>query len=103
LRLYSNLNLYVLCVSDDGPDTDPHAISQGELSATFNNSKGWNVATIEADSIQASYHDDGAPSGSRPSTQIISVSAQRLHWIRRSRSTCRENTGGRGASPERKH
>ena len=33
----------------------------------------------------------------------ISVSAQRLQWICRSGSMCRENTGGRGASPERKN
>ncbi len=63
----------------------------------------WNVATIEPDRIQTSYDDDGAPAGSRQSTQIISVSAQRLQWIRRSGLMCRENTGGRGASPERKN
>jgi hypothetical protein len=61
----------------------------------------WNVATIEPDCIQTS--DNGAPVGSRQSTQKISVSAQRFHWIRRSGSMCRENTGGRGASPERKN
>jgi GNAT superfamily N-acetyltransferase len=48
-------------------------------------------------------HDDGAPAGSRQSTEIISVCAQRLQWIRRSGSMCRENTGGRGANPERKN
>ena len=63
----------------------------------------WKVATIEPDRIQTSYHDDGAPAGLRQSTKITSVSAQRLQWIRRSSSMCRENTGGRGASPERKN
>jgi hypothetical protein len=62
-----------------------------------------NVATIEPDPIQMSYHNDGASAGSRQSTQIISVSAQRLQWVRRSGSMCRENTGGHGASPERKN
>src|SRR5437868_6569263 len=36
-----------------------------------------------------------------PTRHTTSVRAQRLHWIRRSGSKCRENTGGRGASPER--
>src|SRR5882672_10462449 len=52
--------LYVLCFSDDGPDTGPHPISQEELRAAFNPSNGWNVAAIEPDRIQTRYHDDGA-------------------------------------------
>src|ERR1700745_1488872 len=47
--------LYVLCFSDDGPDTGPHPISQEELRAAFNPSNGWNVAAIEADRIQTRY------------------------------------------------
>jgi hypothetical protein len=53
--------LYVLCFSDDGPDTGPHPVSQDELRAAFNPSNGWNVAAIEPDGIQTRYHDDGAP------------------------------------------
>jgi hypothetical protein len=53
--------LYVLCFSDDGPDTGPHPISQEELRAAFNPSNGWNVAAIEPDRIQTRHHDDGAP------------------------------------------
>jgi SAM-dependent methyltransferase len=53
--------LYVLCFSDDGPDTGPHPVSQAELRAAFNPSRGWNVAAIEPDRIQTRYHDDGAP------------------------------------------
>jgi len=54
--------LYVLCFSDDGPDTGPHPISQEELLAAFNPSNGWNVAAIQADRIQTRFHDDrGAP------------------------------------------
>ena len=34
------LNLYVLCFSDDCPDTGPHPISQEELRAAFNPSDG---------------------------------------------------------------
>jgi SAM-dependent methyltransferase len=53
--------LYVLCFSDDGPDTGPHPISQEELRAAFNPSNGWNVVAIEPDRIQTRYHDDGVP------------------------------------------
>jgi SAM-dependent methyltransferase len=54
--------LYVLCFSDDGPDTGPHPISQEELRAAFNPSNGWNVAAIEPDRLQTRFHDNhGAP------------------------------------------
>ena len=53
--------LYVLCFSEDGPDTGPHPISQEELRLAFNPSNGWNVVAIERDRIQTRYHDNGAP------------------------------------------
>ena len=53
--------LYVLCFSDDGPDTGPHPIRQEELRAAFSPSHGWNVAAIEPDRIQTRVHKDGAP------------------------------------------
>ena len=53
--------LYVLCFSDDGPDTGPHPVSQEELRAAFNPGNGWDVGAIEPDRIQTRYHDDGAP------------------------------------------
>ena len=53
--------LYVLCFSDEGPDTGPHPVSQEGLRAAFNPSSGWNVTAIEADRIQTRFHDDGAP------------------------------------------
>lgn len=56
-----NGTLYVLCFSDEGPETGPHPISQEELRAAFNPSIGWNVAAIESDRIQTRFHDDGAP------------------------------------------
>ena len=40
-------SLYVLCFSNDGPDTGPHPIRQEELRATFDPSKGWNVTAID--------------------------------------------------------
>ncbi|KAB8183703.1 class I SAM-dependent methyltransferase [Microbispora catharanthi] len=53
--------LYVLCFSDDGPDTGPHPVSREELRAAFDPADGWNVATIEPDRVRTRYHDDGAP------------------------------------------
>jgi hypothetical protein len=54
--------LYVLCFSDDGPDTGPHPVSQEEIRAAFHPNHGWNVASIEPDRIQTRFHDDhGAP------------------------------------------
>ena len=95
--------LYVLCFSDDGPDTGPHPISKDELRAAFNPSDGLECRHHRTGPHSAELHDDGAPAGSRQSTQIITVCAQRLHWIRRSGSMCRENTGGPGANREHKN
>ncbi len=53
--------LYVLCFSDVGPDIGPHPVSQEELRAAFHASAGWKVAAIEADRVQTTFHDDGAP------------------------------------------
>jgi SAM-dependent methyltransferase len=53
--------LYVLCFSDDGPDTGPHPISREELRAAFNANNGWNVVAIQPDRIQTRYHNNGAP------------------------------------------
>jgi SAM-dependent methyltransferase len=53
--------LYVLCFSDDGPDTGPHPVSRQQLTAAFNPGSGWKVAAIEPDRVQTRYHDDGAP------------------------------------------
>jgi SAM-dependent methyltransferase len=53
--------LYVLCFSDDSPDTGPHPVSQEELRAAFDPDTGWKIATIEPDRVQARYHDNGAP------------------------------------------
>ena len=53
--------LYVLCFSDEGPDTGPHPIRQEELRAAFNPSGGWNVAFIEPERIETRMHANGAP------------------------------------------
>jgi ubiquinone/menaquinone biosynthesis C-methylase UbiE len=57
-----NSSLYLLCFSDEGPDTGPHPVGQDELRAAFHPSTGWNIAAIEADRVQTRFHDDdGAP------------------------------------------
>jgi SAM-dependent methyltransferase len=53
--------LYVLCFSDEGPDTGPHPVSQAELRAAFSPGHGWSVATVEPDRVQTRFHDNGAP------------------------------------------
>jgi SAM-dependent methyltransferase len=53
--------LYLLCFSDEGPETGPHPVSQDELRAAFNRSTGWNVDAIEPDRIQTTFHENGAP------------------------------------------
>jgi SAM-dependent methyltransferase len=53
--------LYVLCFSDEGPDTGPHPVSQQQLRAAFTPGHGWSVATIEPDRVLTRFHDNGAP------------------------------------------
>jgi ubiquinone/menaquinone biosynthesis C-methylase UbiE len=54
--------LYVLCFSDDGPETGPHPVTRTELTESFSSDSGWRVVAIEADRIQTRYHDEhGAP------------------------------------------
>jgi SAM-dependent methyltransferase len=53
--------VYVLCFSDEGPETGPHPISQEQLRAAFNPGTGWKVASIERERIQTRFHDNGAP------------------------------------------
>lgn len=53
--------LYVLCFSDEGPDTGPHPIRREELKAAFNANTGWIIAAIEAERIETRFHEDGAP------------------------------------------
>jgi SAM-dependent methyltransferase len=53
--------LYVLCFSDDSPDTGPHPITREELRAAFNPGTGWNLVAIEPDRLQTRFYDHGAP------------------------------------------
>jgi SAM-dependent methyltransferase len=53
--------LYVLCFSDDGPDTGPHPVSQEDLRSAFHSGTGWKVALIKPDLLDTRFHDNGAP------------------------------------------
>jgi ubiquinone/menaquinone biosynthesis C-methylase UbiE len=56
-----NGTVYVLCFSDQGPDTGPHPVSEEELRAAFNPGSGWNVAAIAPVRVQTRFHENGAP------------------------------------------
>jgi hypothetical protein len=54
--------LYVLCFSDEGPDTGPHPVSQDELLAVFSSHAAWQINSIAPNRVQTRFHDDhGAP------------------------------------------
>lgn len=58
--------LYLLCFSDEGPDTGPHPVSENALRAAFDPNRApsteWNVAAIAPDRIHTRFHGDhGAP------------------------------------------
>ncbi|HTW45894.1 MAG TPA: class I SAM-dependent methyltransferase [Acidobacteriaceae bacterium] len=53
--------VYVLCFSNEGPDTGPHPIRKDELIAAFSAGNGWNVVSIEPERIQTRFHAHGAP------------------------------------------
>ncbi len=57
--------LYVLCFSDEGPETGPHPVREQELRAAFSPSggpgSGWKIASIERARIETRFHDHGAP------------------------------------------
>ncbi|WP_236791058.1 methyltransferase domain-containing protein [Amycolatopsis sp. GM8] len=52
--------VYVVCFSDQGPDTGPHPVTQAALRAAFG--EGWDVVSIEPERVQTRFHDEnGAP------------------------------------------
>ena len=53
--------LYVLCFSDQGPDTGPHPVREEELREVFHSSSGWTVVTLVPDRIHTRFHENGAP------------------------------------------
>jgi hypothetical protein len=54
--------VYLLCFSDEGPDTGPHPVSQADIRTAFRPDGGWDVVAIEPDRVQTRFHDEaGAP------------------------------------------
>ncbi|WP_197413982.1 class I SAM-dependent methyltransferase [Terracidiphilus gabretensis] len=54
--------LYILCFSDEGPNTGPHPVRQEDLRAAFHSDSGWDVVSIKPDRVLTRFHDDnGAP------------------------------------------
>ena len=53
--------LYLLCFSDEGPETGPHPITQTDLHTAFHLDSGWTIQSIHPDRIQTRYHENGAP------------------------------------------
>ena len=53
--------LYVLCFSDEGPDTGPHPVSQQSLRAAFNPDTGWDLVAVQPDRVHTTFHASGAP------------------------------------------
>lgn len=53
--------LYVLCFSDQGPDTGPHPTTRDDLHTAFNLETGWTIQSVQPDLIHTRYHEHGAP------------------------------------------
>jgi SAM-dependent methyltransferase len=63
--------LYVLCFSDEGPDTGPHPISREKLEAAITLDTGWNAPVIEPARVLTRFHGaDGAPAWLATITRI---------------------------------
>ena len=52
---------YILCFSDEGPDTGPHPVRQEDLRAAFRPDHGWRILAIEPERVETRFHDSGAP------------------------------------------
>ncbi len=57
----SDGTLYVLCFSDEGPETGPHPVTENDLRAAFSIGAGWNIAGLSPDRIHTRFHVSGAP------------------------------------------
>jgi SAM-dependent methyltransferase len=53
--------VYVLCFSDEGPDTGPHPITRHDLRAAFSSTAGWTVRAIDRARVLTRFHEHGAP------------------------------------------
>lgn len=54
--------VYVVCFSDEGPDTGPHPVSRDQLRDAFDHETGWKLVAIEPERLQTRFHGEhGAP------------------------------------------
>lgn len=54
--------LYVLCFSDEGPETGPHPMCREDIEASFTAETGWRIEALEGTRIQTRFHgENGAP------------------------------------------
>ena len=53
--------LFILCFSDEGPDTGPHPVRQEDLRAAFRPDHGWRFVAIEPERVETRFHASGAP------------------------------------------
>jgi ubiquinone/menaquinone biosynthesis C-methylase UbiE len=53
--------VFILCFSDEGPDTGPHPITQQQIREAFTTDVGWIVAAIERERVHTTFHENGAP------------------------------------------
>ena len=53
--------LYLLCFSEEGPETGPHPVSRAALRAAFGSGAGWRFSTIERERVETRFHPEGAP------------------------------------------
>ncbi|MGV9678225.1 class I SAM-dependent methyltransferase [Nocardia sp. NPDC003482] len=54
--------LYLLCLSDEGPNLGPHPVSRTEIEAAFGPGSGWAVEAVESASIRTLFHDENGAS-----------------------------------------
>ncbi|WP_019928647.1 class I SAM-dependent methyltransferase [Nocardia sp. BMG111209] len=52
--------LYLLCLSDIGPELGPHPVTRAELTAAFSPAAGWRIVALEQDRIRTNFHEHGA-------------------------------------------
>jgi 2-polyprenyl-3-methyl-5-hydroxy-6-metoxy-1,4-benzoquinol methylase len=54
-------HVHLLCLSDAGPRTGPHPVSQEELRAAFEDRGGWSVVSVGAERIETTFDAQGVP------------------------------------------
>ena len=53
--------VYVLCFSDEGPDTGPHPVTEEDLQFAFDRGNGWDIVDIAPERLETRFNEHGAP------------------------------------------